>query len=261
MSLMTLKFGNDVAGINIRDIKDNNDIDLTFRKMFAGLELKDDLVTIDKLVELLKNNNWYISSKNEYPTGYEDINPDKYVDYIFNSSDRQIKLHLLFPNECVREEFKNNYNMALKELIELSKNAMVINDKYSQPNDNYQSKNNSRYRGKNYMPTIRKVFNNKKVKIALCTLGAAVTIVLGSVVVNSIAVMADAQETLNNSQQYSSKNANSYNYTNNDRQLHQAIQNGQYDAFEANPNGQAERNKIEYNQINYQGEQNTQNVR
>ena len=258
---MTLKFGNDVAGINIKDIKNNNDIDLAFRKMFAGLEFKDDLVTIDRLVELLKNNNWYISSKNEYPTGYEDINPDKYVDYIFNSSDRQIKLHLLFPNECIREEFKNNYNIALEELIELSKNAMVINDKYSQQNDNYQSKNNSRYRGKKNMPTIRRIFKDKKVKIALCALGAAVTIAAGSFIVHSVAVLADTQEVLNNSQQYSYKNDPSSDYINNNRELHDAIRKGQYDAFTANPNGELEQEKTEYNQENYQGEQNIQNVR
>lgn len=261
MSLMTLKFGDNVAGINVKDIKNNNDIDLAFRKMFAGLELKDDLVTIDRLVKLLKSNNWYISSKNEYPTGYEDINPDKYVDYIFNSSDRQIKLHLLFPNECVREEFKSNYNVALKELIELSKDSMVINDKYSQPNDNYQQKNTSRYKGKKNMPTIRKIFNNKKVKIALCALGAAVTIVAGSFIVHSVAVLADTQEVLNNSQRYSYENDPSSDYINNNRELHDAIRKGQYDAFAANPNGELEHEKMNFNAEYYQGEKNIQNVR
>lgn len=259
MSLMTLKFGNDVAGINIKDIKNNNDIDFAFRKMFAGLEFKDDLVTIDRLVELLKNNNWYISSKNEYPTGYEDINPDKYVDYIFNSSDRQIKFHLLFPNECIREEFKNNYNIALEELVELSKNAMVINDKNSQPSDNYQQKNTSRYKGKKNMPTIRKIFNNKKVKIALCTLGAAVTIVLGSVVVQSIAGMIDARKTLNEASRYSQHDT--YWDGKQQSEIRDAMENGEVDYSLANQNEEIERWKKEHNQIYYQGEQNIQNVR
>ena len=67
-----------------------------------------------------------------------------------------------------------------------------------------------------------------------------------------ITVRAEAQEVINNNSQYSYQNNQSSDNINQQRQLYQAIQNGEVDTSLANPNEYIEEMKTEYNEQNYQ---------
>ena len=229
---------------------------------------KKNEIEMNDFVFILNNSGFKVSKAT-----YNEFNNE----YIIESPSGDIALYLLISKT---EFFKNKDKKAYKATIDTLK-GMYTDDVIEVGNNTkplFNTDNSLPYSGeykanlkeiaggkknvKVYMSTIRKLFKDKpKVAIALCTLSAAVTIVGAGFVVHAVNVRKAAQETINSAYKYSYQNDPSSDYLRNDRQLYEALQNGQYGAFEANPNGQAESNKIAHNAENYEDTQKNQNVR
>ena len=276
MKEMNIKFSWNDVGINPSEIVNNPELDIQFIKMFSGKIDYNHVLRIDKFIEILEKNKWRIPKVN--------LGFGKYTNYIFESKKRlfrkpRFRLELLFPKEYSRDEYRKNYDNAQKKLAKLSKKAKRVGSNVLKMSDypneesvdirdndvyNFQTKlivnNDKNYKGTKYMPTIRKFFKDKpKLAIALITLTAAATAIgFGVYAVNEL---IETQKYLDQNSQYSYQNDQSSDTINQQKQLYQAIQNGEVDDSLTNPNEYIEEMKMDYNAENYQGEQNNQRIR
>ena len=263
MKRLKLDFEHGNFGVRKRDFVDQNVIDINVRNIFYNYIVDNDgLIYMDGFIETLKDNNWIILKKI--------INSDNIV-YIFYSKKDDIQLDISFTKNprYLIGKYKDCYDKAKNILDSMSMDAKVISNNIDSIHD-YQEKqnindvykaqesNNNEYKpnlkvikGTKHNQSIKKLLKTKKGKIVLCTI-IGFTIVAGSFIAHSITVRAEAQEVINNNSQYSYQNNQSSDNINQQRQLYQAIQNGEFDTSLANPNEYIEEMKTEYNEQNYQ---------
>ena len=263
MKKLKLNFEHGNIGVMKEELINRNDVDINIRNNFLNFKVNNNgLIYMDGFIETLKDNNWVILEKI--------INVDNIV-YIFYSKQYNIKLDISFTKNprYLHGEYNDHYEKAKKVLDSMSVNAKVtsnnvneiqdyqtvlnINNVYKkqEPNNNDYEPNLRLIKGTKHNPSIKKLLKTKKGKIALCTI-IGFTIVAGSFIAHTITVRAEAQEVINNNSQYSYQNDQSSDTINQQRQLYQAIQNGEVDTSLANPNEYIEEMKTEYNEQNYQ---------
>ena len=198
-------------------------------------------------------------------------------EYIIESPSGDIALYLLISKTGF---FKNKDKKAYKATIDTLK-GMYTDDVIEVGNNTeplFNTDNNLPYSGESkanlkeiaggkknvkvYMPTIRKLFKDKpKVAIALCTLVVGFSIVAGSFIAYTVADRIETQKYLDQQNQYSYQQSQSAEEINRQIQQYQATKNNNLDNSFDSQNNDLEQMKMEYNQENYQGEQNIQNVR
>ena len=271
MNEMTFKFSSNDVGIDFDDFINNSQINPDFKRLFKDVKLqiiesknKDNnniitkrLVTIDNFVGMLEKSGWNIPKKDLKPE-YKNVNPEKYVDYIFESKNKKNKLHLFFPREYNIPNYKIFYDSALSKLVFLSQNAEIINNNVNSIEGNVVEKKSNKV--KKYTPTIKKLLKTKKGKIALCTI-LGFSIVAGSFIAYTVADRIETQKYLDQQNQYSYQQSQSAEEINRQIQQYQATKNNNLDNSLDSQNNDLEQMKMEYNQENYQDEQNIQNVR
>ena len=286
MDEMTLKFSDNDVGINFDEFINNREINGEFRRLFnnvileivnikdkkSGLPTTGRFITIDTFIDVLEKNGWNIPCKDLKPE-YKNVDPKKYVDYIFNSRNKKITLHLFFPTkEYNVPYYKKQYEKALDKLLSLSKDAVIIGDdnltsirnnenilNISNIQEKSEKSLNGAYtpnlklikNGIKHGPSIRKILKTKKGKIVLCTI-IGFTIVAGSVIAYAVSERIETQKVIDENKQYSYQVDSSSDSINRNRQLYETIKQGEVDSSLANPNEHLEKMKMEYNTENYQ---------
>ena len=209
------------------------------------------LIDMYRLVATLNNNGFQVTKI---------INNSNDTIYRIWSNQMKTGLNLTISKDMqYLQKNRERYLPTTEVLKAMSKNAEVINNNvidFNSFNENSVSKNDYKpnlqlIKGTKHNRSIKKLLKTKKGKIALCTI-IGFAIVAGSFMAHTIAVRAEAQEVINNNSQYSYQNNPSSDTINQQRQLYQAIQNGEVDDSLANPNGYIEEMKMDYNEENYQ---------
>ena len=186
-------------------------------------------IALNQFVDLLYADGWVCTDLNEYSDSQNKV-------FRLYSEKNNVRFNIYIP--ILDKDLINKDRANVAHGIELL-NKMYI-------------KNNTKYKGKKHMLSIKKIFKNKpKLAIALCTLTAAITVVSGSIVVQSVVERKKTQEVINQNQKYSYQNDKSSDDINRNRYLYQAIKNGEIDDSLASPNRNLEEDKMLYNQQNY----------
>lgn len=212
------------------------------------------IIDMYRLVVTLNNNGFQVNQV---------INNSNNTIYSIYSNQMNIVLSLSISKDIeYQQKNKERYEPTIKLLKTMGKNASVINNNITNISSFQNSESEDLFsdeykpnlkliKGTKYNPSIKKIFKNKKkLAIALITLTAAATAIgFGVYAVNEL---VETQKYLNENSKYSYQNNQSSDNINQQRQLYQAIQNGEVDTSLANPNEYIEEMKTEYNEQNYQ---------
>ena len=159
--------------------------------------------------------------------------------------------------------FNRNYQMYISDGIGILRkitgnNLTYFNNGLNQNTDNNHYPkivvdNTVKTKVKVYINSVKKLFKEKpKLAIALCTLTVAVTVAAGGFVIKTVVDRVETQKLLDEYKKYSYQVNQTLDATSHNENFLQAEKNGNVDNSLANPNGQLEQEKKDYNAQNYQ---------
>lgn len=247
MKEYTINFEGRSNGININQL--NNTELLSLFRNYNG-----QIIDMYRLVATLNNNNFQV---------VEVINNSNNTIYKILSQHADTKLTLTIAKDIdFQKKNEKMYISTINVLKNMSNNAKIVNNNVFSINSlqDLESEDKSKdkdftpnlklIKGTKYKPSIKKALKTKKGKIVLCTI-IGFSIVAGSFIAHTISVRAETQKVIDENKQYSYQVDQSSDDINQNRQLYQAIQNGEVDNS-LDPNNVYESFKEEYNAENYQ---------